>query len=81
MRKILLTKQSDEKTVLFCDVNQYDPIFVKCNNRLAGMVVKEDRGWIIRLGGDNTGSAGFHKSLLGCLQSAVDHKYEYYIED
>ena len=80
MKKILLTEQSDEKTVPFRDVNQYEPIFVKFNNRLAGMVVKEDRGWIIRLGGA-TGSTGHHKSLLECLQRSVRFGYEYYIED
>ncbi len=42
----------DQDIVLLSDLDPNIPIFVKLHGKLVGVVVKEDKGWIVRLGGE-----------------------------
>ncbi len=75
MRKIIFEEQPSE--LLASEVNQHGPVFAKRYGEFAGMAVKEDRGWILRIGG-SAGCNGYHKTLLELLESNPKHGWEFY---
>ena len=78
MRKILL-KEDQKNIIQFDDVNEeIDPIFAKKNGILRGMIVREDRGWMLSLGGRNA-SNGYHNNLWDCLNSCETYGYEFVV--
>ena len=77
MRRIILEKE-DPDTIPFSDINQGNPIFAKKDGELRGMVVKEEDGWILRLGG-SSGSTGHHNTLRKCLEIDMQYDYEFFI--
>lgn len=77
MRRIILQKK-DPDAIPFDSVNQDDPIFAKRDGELRGMVVKEDRGWILRTGG-SSGASGHYNVLRRCLESDMRFGYEFFI--
>jgi len=79
MRKITLV-QNDDRTISFCNLDGTEPIFAKKGGgKLRGMVVKEEKGWILRLGG-SAGATGWHDGLRECLESCVRHGHEFFVE-
>lgn len=68
-------------------------VFAKRHGELVGMVVKEEAGWIVRIGGladvgskYNTilvsqGAYGHWKSLIQCIEKGADYAYTFYIDD
>lgn len=80
MKKVLVEKPFDPVLVVLDSVDEWTPIFAKENGKLAGMIVQEKEGWILRLGG-GAGSTGYHKSLRECLQYGEKYGYEFFIED
>ena len=80
MRKIIL-ERPDFGTIPFSGVNEHEPVFAKKDGKLIGMAVKENNGWIIRLGG-SAGACGHHKTLYDCLKSCLGYapNYEFFIE-
>lgn len=43
------------------------------------MIVKEDEGWILRTGGFS-GATGYRSSLKECIESCLEHDYEFFVE-
>jgi hypothetical protein len=78
MLKIVNIDRKEEGVISFSEISKDTPIFAKKDGVLAGMVVREGEGWILRLGGDN-GSSFWHANLLSCLQSGVENGYEFYV--
>ena len=78
MRKIILEKVQPD-TIPFGEVDQENPIFAKQNGELRGMIVEEDDGWILRIGG-KSGATGIHKTLRKCIESCLCYNYEFFIE-
>ena len=78
MHKIILEKE-DASTIPFSVVDEQEPIFAKRNDKLVGMVVQEDDGWILRLGGKK-GADGHHATLWKCLKSCLTYGNEFFIE-
>ena len=78
MRKIILESES-LYTIPLGEVNQHAPIFAKKDDKLIGMVVKENDGWIVRIGG-SAGASGHHETLRKCIESCFCHDYEFFIE-
>ena len=68
MRKKIILEKENTDTILFADVDQAKPIFAEKDGELEGMVVKDGRGWMLRLGG-SSGSSGYHRTLQKCLES------------
>lgn len=77
MREIIINKPQGE-TISFTSINPYAPIFAKLKGKLAGMVVKEERGWILRLGRAKA-ATGHHNSLLDCIESCVPYGYVFIV--
>lgn len=77
MKEIIMYKPQEE-TICFADVNQYSPIFAKLKGDLAGMVVKEERGWFLRLGRSKS-TTGYHNSLLECIESCIPYGYVFFV--
>ena len=75
MRKIIIEERTEE--LLLSKINQHSPVFAKRYGEFQGMVVKEDKGWILRIGG-GAGSNGHHETLRELLESNVKHGYEFY---
>lgn len=61
------------------DITKNTPIFAMKNGKYVGMILKEDKGWCLNLGGSTT-SAGYFSDRLSCVRSALYFKYELYIE-
>lgn len=79
MKEIIYGEQV-ESVVHFKRVRPTKPIFAKKHSRLVGMVVEEDRGWVLRLGG-KSGCNGFHPSLENLLTSCEVYDYTFHVED
>lgn len=77
MRRIIL-ESIDTGTVLLCDVNENEPIFAKVHGKLKGMIVKDDAGWMVRLGG-SSGATGYHETLKRCIESCSEYGYEFFV--
>lgn len=78
MRRIIVEKE-DPDTIPFGDVNQSRPIFAKKHGELAGMIVKDDDGWILRIGG-TAGATGYSKTLRECIMAGHVYDYEFFME-
>lgn len=65
MRQIILVRDTEDK-ILLSEIHRNTPIFAKKDGVLCGMVVNEDNGWIVRIGG-STGATGHHETLEKCL--------------
>ena len=78
MKKVIFSDK-EAKTINLNFISDDEPIFAKRNNRLAGMIIKEDKGWILRLGGE-IGYSGYHSTRYDCLKSANDF-YEFFVEE
>ena len=74
-RKVLL-KEAQKDTVRFSDLDATAPIFAEMDGILRGMLVLEDDGWILRLGG-KSGADGHHSNLWDCLKSCESFGYEF----
>jgi hypothetical protein len=77
MRKII-TETVNISTIKLQNVGEYTAIFVKKKDKLCGMIVKEKKGWIVRIGGDH-GAYGHFDSLTNCILAGKDYGYEFYI--
>lgn len=77
MKEIIMHKPQKE-TIFFKDVNERTPIFAKRNGELVGMVVKEEKGWVLRTGG-SSGATGHYKALIDCIESCIPHDYRFFV--
>ncbi len=79
MIKIILEKENIHN-INFSDLDANVAIFAKRDGGVRGMVVKEDRGWSLRVGG-SLAAYGFDTTLLVCLTTGAEIGYSFYIED
>ena len=77
MRKIIIETDASD-TIRLTQIVSSEPIFAKLNSILIGMLVKEDEGWICRIGGD-AGSTGHHNTREKCIRSCMRHGYEFFV--
>ena len=77
MKRIIL--EDKPKEVSFYQIHQSVPVFAKKGEKLKGMVVKEDKGWILRTGGVR-GAYGHNQSLFECLRSGTLYGFTFFIE-
>ena len=70
-----------ERFIYFKTIPTHKPIFAKKNNKFSGMLVKEDDGWILRIG-ERGGANGHHKLREHCISSCCrEYGYEFFVED
>ena len=74
--KQVITEESN--TIRLNDIADYVPVFVKKKDKFLGMVIYEEKGWIIRIGGDN-GVTGYHRTRKECIESCP--AYTFHVED
>lgn len=77
MKRIIVQKQEG---VCSSKVNTSTPVFAKKNGRIVGMIICEDDGWILRLGGKG-GAYGFCDDRDECITEGIGYGYEFFIED
>lgn len=77
MKKIILDENRD-CDIKFSDVDERFPVFAKRDGKLSGMIVKENEGWILRIG-HCTGANGHHDTLKGCVESCLKYDYEFFV--
>ena len=78
MKKVIVIENTDE-TINLVDVDDHTPIFAKKNGILAGLVVKESDGWILRIGGAN-GANGWSDIRGECISTCLQYGYEFFVE-
>ena len=61
-------------------VPQKRAIFVKRENRLIGLVTKDDEGWIVSIGADY-GAYGSFRTREACLNAGWQRGYTFHVED
>ena len=78
MKKVIIDNPNE---IYLSGIHKDTPIFVKENGKLIGMIVQEDKGWILKIGG-NTGAYGHFGSRDLCLsEGQLRFKYEFYVEE
>ena len=80
MKKVILPQESKRNTIREEDIEEDTPIFARKDGKLAGMIVKESPGWILRIGGIY-GSHGHWPTRLSCMQASLQFGCEFYVED
>ena len=75
MKKIVLKYKEEE--ILLSEVNISQCIFAKKEDKLAGMIIKDCKGWVLRIGPD-IGSSGHYETLEECIKSGMDYGYVFY---
>jgi len=76
MKRVIINKK--DETINLSSVGVDTPIFAKRNGKLRGMVVRETKGWILRLSATN-GCSGHFTTLEGCMSSGETFGYEFWI--
>ena len=79
MKKVIVEK-SAKLEIELANVGIEKPIFAKLEGKLSGMVVREDKGWSLRLGGEVC-SCGWHAGREKCLLASQRFGYEFFVED
>lgn len=80
MKKVIIEK-TNVQVINLENIPKNHPIFAKNKDgKLAGMLIEEQQGWILRIGG-GTGATGHHESRELCIRSCVVHGYEFFVED
>jgi hypothetical protein len=82
MKKVLTKKDMYKNHEYLSDIPECDPIFAVRNGKLEGMIVQEEKGWILRIGGPY-GSTGFHPTRSELLESefSMEYGYDFYVEE
>ena len=77
MKDVIIGKQKEQSVVYLDDLSTETPIFVKEGGKLVGMIIKEDYGWIIRIGGSG-GAYGYSSTQKECM--TLGNEYTYHFE-
>ena len=80
MIKTIIVSKPEDLTVDIDKLNSDHPVFAKSEGQLAGMVVKESMGWILKVGGIH-GAYGHSNSLKKCIIKGTEHGYEFIIDE
>lgn len=76
MRQIIMERNDK---IALSDVKVSTPIFAKKNGKFIGMIVKEERGWILRVGG-SIGATGHHNTIKECITSCLEFGHTFFVE-
>jgi hypothetical protein len=77
MKKVIL--DVEDGTIDLSSIYERHPIFAKRDGKLIGMMVKDDEGWMVKLGG-TSGATGHHETRRKCIESCLRHDYEFFTE-
>lgn len=77
MKEVIINKKK-EKTIDFIDIDDNAPIFAKRNDKLCGMLVKEDKGWVLKIGKAREASGHF-EALIVCIKSCTSCGYTFFV--
>jgi len=81
IKKVVLTIPIPSGLILASEINWLDnAVLVRQNGILKGMVIREDRGWIVRNSG-GLGMYGHWGTLEKCINEGIKLGFEFYVED
>jgi hypothetical protein len=79
MKKVAIEEPTS--TINEEDISPYAPIFAKAKGKLIGMVVKEERGWIVKIG-RNIGAYSYSSTRTECIKEGMERfNLEFFVED
>ncbi len=78
MKRIIIKPEEQCDTINLDEVRSNTLIFAKENGKLAGVVVREEKGWILRIGGPYS-TNGYKESRQECLCVGRKSGYEFYV--
>lgn len=79
MRQVVIKKH--DETIDLSKIANYTPIFVKLGDKLHGMVLEDNKGWITRIGG-KAGATGYHPTRKELIEKETnDFQYTFHVED
>ena len=79
MKKVYF--EEEKKAIDFNDIDfDCQAVFAKKKGKLVGMLVNENSGWIVRIGGLG-GASGHHRTAKKCIKDASSCcEYEFFVE-
>lgn len=78
MRRIVTDKETDAPISIH-DVDAREAIFAKQNGRFVGIVIEENKEWVLRLGGSSA-STGYHETFEKCIADALPRGFTFYVD-
>ena len=75
MRKVLLEKSTTEPVVL-SSLSEVVPIFAEKEGQIRGMVLRESKGWILRISATG-GCSGHYETREMCVKEATTYGYTF----
>lgn len=77
MREVMAQKT---KVIYFDDLYDHTPIFAFRDKKLAGVIVYEPEGWVLRLS-QGSNSNGHHESQKALIKSCYQYGYKFFITE
>jgi len=62
--------KGEENAIKLTNIDDFTPIFMIKDGKVVGMLVEEDKGWIVKIGG-NSGSTGYHDTREDAIKSTM----------
>jgi len=79
MKRVILSTCSCD--VLETRIGDETFVFSKKDGKLRGVIMQEEKGWILRLGPTGAGCSGHFSSRTACMEDAIKYGYEFFIEE
>ena len=76
MKKIIF--EDMEEKVSHDEVDYTRPVFAKKNKEFTGMLIQDDRGWSLMLGG-RVHSAGYYLTPTACMKASLCYGYTFHV--
>lgn len=71
---------TDFSTIHLARVKESTPIFARLEGKLVGLLVKEGKGWLLRLGGSSS-MRGCFPTREEAIEEAESYGYSFFIEE
>jgi len=75
----IVPDSKDDSFIEAKNVNPNNPIFAIKGGKVADMLVAENKGWILRIGGVN-GSSGYFEDISDCIEAGEECGYTFHQE-
>ena len=73
----VVSNSEGTKTIEAKNINPTKPIFAIREGKVAGMLVAENKGCILRIGGV-LGSSGYYEDISDCIEAGGKHGYTFH---
>ena len=66
-----ITLEKAEVTINLANIGEHVPIFLIRDKKVIGILVEEDDGWIVKIGGDSD-STGYHETREEAIKRGIN---------